>query len=189
MAWRGLAAGCGIAVWGAAAGAVAQDPFKTAIPAPRWESCEELHDTYLKRFQSADGFGLSRMMRPPMLDRSGVLDTGRDQYALERIELIGLLQHPQPVVYTPSFHTSRPDPAQKSRALTPFEARALAGLRAGRDLAVEADRNSGVMTNCVGAVRATATCLRCHEDAKAGDLLGAFSYALSRSPARSRTRG
>ena len=189
MAWRGLAAGFCIAVWGVAVGAVAQDPFKPATPAPRWESCEELHDTYLKRFQSADGFGLSRMVRPPMLDRSGVLDTGREQYALERIELIGLLQHPQPVVYTPSFHTSRPDPAQSTRPLTSFETHALAGFRQGRDIAVESDRTSGVMSGCVGAVRATTTCLRCHEDAKAGDLLGAFSYTLSRAPAISRAHG
>ena len=189
MAWRGLAAVFCITVWGAAVGAVGQDPFKPSIQAPRWESCEELHDTYLKRFQGADGFGLSRMMRPPMLDRSGVLDTGREQYSLERIELIGLLQHPQPVVYTPSYHTSRPDPAQQSRALTSFEARALAGFRTGRDIAVDSDNENGVIAACVGAVRATATCLRCHDDAKAGDLLGAFSYGLKRAPALSRTHG
>jgi hypothetical protein len=181
MTRRSLAAGLCLAVWGAAVGAVGQDPFKPAAPAPRWESCEELHDTYLRRFQDSEGFGLSRMMRAPMLDRSGVLDTGREQYTLDRIELIGLLQQPQPVVYTPSFHTSRPDPAHRSRALTPFEAKALSGFRAGRDIAVESNKDTGAMTGCVGAVRATTTCLRCHEDAKAGDLLGAFSYALSRT--------
>ena len=29
-----------------------------------WESCEEMHDSYVKRFVSAEGFGMSRMMPP-----------------------------------------------------------------------------------------------------------------------------
>jgi len=43
-AWRDLASGVCIAVWGAAVAAVGQDPFRPGAPAPRWESCEELRE-------------------------------------------------------------------------------------------------------------------------------------------------
>jgi hypothetical protein len=178
MAWRGLASGVCIAVWGAAVAAVGQDPFKPTTPAPRWESCEELHDMYLKRFEGVEGFGVSRMHRPPMRDLSGVLDGGRVPLSLDRLELIGL-QQKVPVVYTPFSHTSRPDPALKSRTLTEFEERALTAFRKGRDIAVDASQDGPAA--CVGAVRAKPTCLECHDGAKAGDLLGAFSYRFSRA--------
>ena len=50
-----------------------------------WESCEEMHDSYVKRFVSAEGFGMSRMMTPHMRDLSGVLDLGRTRYSIESI--------------------------------------------------------------------------------------------------------
>jgi len=177
-AWRGLGAGVCIAVWGAAVAAVGQDPFRPGAPAPRWESCEELHDMYLKRFEGVEGFGASRMYRPPMRDLSGVLETGRTTLSIERLELIGLLQK-LPVVYTPFSHTSRPDPVLKSRTLTAFEERALTDFRKGRDIAVDASEYGPEA--CVGAVRAKATCVECHDGAKVGDLLGAFSYRFSRA--------
>ena len=179
MAWRHLAAGFSVALWGVALGATAQDLFRPAGPPPRWESCEEMHDTYVKRFENVDGFGVSRMYRPPMRDLSGVLETGGAELSLGRLELIGLLPDKAPIVYTPFSHTSRPDPALKSRPLTTFEERAIADFRKGRDIAVDA--STGGPTTCVGAVRAKPTCLECHDGARTGDLLGAFSYGLSRN--------
>ena len=165
--------------WSTALVSAAQLPFRPGGPPPTWESCEEMHDLYLRRFESADGFGLSRMHTPRMRDLTGTLDTGRVKHRLERLELIGLLLGPSPVVYTPFAHSAVPGPDFKSRALTAFETRALADFRAGRDMAVQEDR--GVVTACVGAMRAAPTCLKCHDDAKAGDLLGAFSYTISRA--------
>ena len=89
MVGRRLAGTCFLAVWCGAVGLTAQDLLRPTGPPPQWESCEELHDTYLKRFESTDGMGLSRMYRAPMRDLSGSLDTGRARYSLVRLELIG----------------------------------------------------------------------------------------------------
>ena len=75
-----------------------------AAPPQIWESREEMHDDYVQRFESAAGFGMSRMLRPPMLDRSGTLDTGRSRYAIEALELVGHLQTDTPAAYVPTAH-------------------------------------------------------------------------------------
>ncbi len=173
-----LALACCFVVWAAAATGTAQHLVRPSGPPPEWESCEELHDTYLKRFEVTDGMGLSRMYLPPMRDLSGLLDTGRTKLFLARLELIGLLQGPSPVVYTPFSHTSRPDIDGQTRPVTAFEARALTEFRKGRDIV--ADDGNGEPSACAGAIRAKAACLTCHDNAKAGDLLGAFSYRFTR---------
>ena len=48
-----------------------------AAPPQIWESREEMHDDYIRRFESAAGFGMSRMLRPPMLDRTGNMRPAR----------------------------------------------------------------------------------------------------------------
>src|SRR5262245_56262345 len=76
-----------------------QLPGLRLTPPPEWESWEDMQDFYIHRFESAIGFGLSRMPTPPMLDRSGVLNLGHAVYTIERLELVGLLNGPDPVVY------------------------------------------------------------------------------------------
>ena len=151
-----------------------------------WESCEEMHDSYVKRFVSAEGFGFTRMMTPHMRDTTGVLDLGRTRYAIETIELVGLLQQPQPTVYVPARHdsgrtssTGQRTPTTGQRTPTTFERSALASFRTGRDMASQSDPDA---LRCIGAVRAADACLRCHEDKKVGDLLGAFTYRLRALP-------
>jgi cytochrome c553 len=144
-----------------------------------WESCEEMHDSYVKRFVAAEGFGMSRLMTPHMRDISGVLDLGRTRYSVESIELIGLLQQPQPTVYMPARHDFGLKLSTGQRPPTTFETSALASFRSGRDLV---SQDSPGALRCIGAVRAAAACLRCHEDKKTGDLLGAFTYRLKALP-------
>jgi hypothetical protein len=145
-----------------------------------WESCEEMHDSYVKRFVSAEGFGLTRMMTPHMRDTSGTLDLGRTRYSIESIELVGLLQRSQPVVYLPSLHSSgAAGGTGTKRAPTSFEASALADFRGGKGMASQSEPGA---LRCIGAVRATEKCLECHENKKAGDLLGAFTYRLKTIP-------
>lgn len=150
------------------------------VPQQSWESCEEMHDDYVRRFESSPGFGLSRMARPLMVERAGVLDLGRSRHALTSIELVGLLKLETPVVYVPSWHGARPA-GFTSRELTSFEKSALAGLRTGTGMASAEERDSGVLY-CMGALRAKDSCISCHRDKKPGDLLGAFTYRLD--PAR-----
>lgn len=153
-------------------------PLPDPLPSPTWESCEEMHDDYVLRFESVPGFGMSRMWRPPMADRSGVLDDGRTKYSIESLELVGRLKTDTPAVYTPLVHGERPAAGTfTSRALTSFEKSALESFRTGRGLAGAPAGSDGTM-RCMGAVRAKSSCLRCHQDRQAGDLLGAFTYRL-----------
>jgi hypothetical protein len=155
---------------------------KTTVAPPRvppaWESCEEMHDTYAQRFVSAEGLGMARMRTATMVDRSGILDLGRSRYLIATLELIGLLRRDTPVVYIPRIHGERVETLlAKLRPLTEFESSALSAFRAGRDIAIAEPDATGAL-NCVGALRAQASCLRCHSDNKAGALLGAFTYQL-----------
>jgi hypothetical protein len=150
-------------------------------PPPEWESCEDMQEFYIRRFESALGFGLSRMPTPPMLDRSGVLDLGRARYTIQRLELVGLLNGPDPVVYEPIRHNVKVVEDYRSRALTPFETRALAKLRAGGFMEYAEGPEPGTLL-AFGALRGDGSCLKCHKDKKEGDLLGAFTYALRVKP-------
>jgi hypothetical protein len=170
-----------IALFAALSGAVALSaqlvPLSQPPPAHTWESCEEMHDAYVSKFERSPGFGLSRMARPEMLDRSGVLDLGRTRYSIDRVELIGLMRSTTPVVYITSARSiGLRSEMVGSRELTSFEKRSVAAFRSGKSIDSAADGADTLA--CVGAVRAKDTCLNCHEGRKTGDLLGAFTYRL-----------
>jgi hypothetical protein len=98
-----------------------------------------------------------------------------DRWRVDHIQLIGILVHPQPVVYLTNKMPSMEQVRQgKVRDLDFFEDTALAALREGEDLYIVRKNDTVRM---LGAVRATKTCQQCH-DAQVGDLLGAFSYTL-----------
>jgi hypothetical protein len=101
-----------------------------------------------------------------------------DHWEIERLELIGLLLHDEPVAYV-SEHLPRMDELREAptRALDRFEAMALEELRRGKDLSVE-EMPWGL--RMLGAVRSVKQCVECHGGER-GDLLGAFSYTLHRS--------
>jgi hypothetical protein len=153
--------------------------LRLATP-PEWESPEDMQDFYIRRFESAIGFGLSRMPTPPMLDRTGVLDLGPARYTIERLELVGLLNGPDPVVYEPIRHNVKTVDDYRGRALTPFETKALARLRAGGFIDVAEGERGTLLV--FGALRGNGSCLKCHKDKREGDLLGAFTYALRAKP-------
>jgi hypothetical protein len=158
--------------------ATAQTPRPSGGYLPRnltFESCEEMHDSYLKRFVSAEGAGLTRMMTPALLDTSSTLELGKTRYGIETIELVGLLKNSTPVVYGPRMHSIGPPQRTANRAPDAFEVSALAGFSRGKDIVSRNDANA---LRCIGAVRAVKECVQCHEDKKPGDLLGAFTYRL-----------
>jgi hypothetical protein len=100
------------------------------------------------------------------------------RWRIEHVQLVGILSHEQPVVYLtdklPSMEQIRQG---KTRKLDYFEEAALPTLREGEDLFIV---SKGETVRMLGALRATKTCLQCH-DAAVGDLLGAFSYVLQRA--------
>lgn len=170
------------AIWLNAIALLAQDGTTIRpVPQTRWESCDEMHDYYVRRFESSPGFGMSRMAQPLMLDRSGVLDLGRMSYAVQSVELVGLLHRSTPVVYVPMMHGTKIDPSFESRDLTDFEKNSLDAFLGGSDIASTGGDKAGRL-RCTGTLRAKASCLGCHKSKKAGDLLGAFTYTLRSVP-------
>jgi len=103
----------------------------------------------------------------------------KEQWLVTRLELVSLLKQKEPMVYV-AKELPRMEELKKAktRALSDFEAGALATLRDGEDVVTDATTNHIRM---VGALRATKQCLECHE-VRRGDLLGAFSYDLLRDP-------
>jgi hypothetical protein len=100
-------------------------------------------------------------------------------WRVQHIQLVGILSHKKPVVYLTDKLPSMEQVRQgKTRPLDVFEEAGLPALREGDDLFLA---SKGESFRMLGALRATKTCLQCH-DAKAGDLLGAFSYTLRRAP-------
>lgn len=100
-----------------------------------------------------------------------------DCYVVNRIELIGVLMHQQPVVYL-SDHLPRMEDLKqaKTRELDDFERKALEQFRSGRDLVFQ-EHASGI--RMVGAIRSVNQCTTCHGSQR-GQLLGAFSYQIGR---------
>lgn len=94
-------------------------------------------------------------------------------WAVETVELVGLLLAPDPQVYV-SASLPRMDEVRHAQTRHPdgFESPALARLRAGDELVH--DEPAGRL---LGAIRAAKQCLQCHGGDR-GELLGAFSYRL-----------
>ena len=99
-------------------------------------------------------------------------------WKLLRVELVGLLLKEEPVVYMsahlPDMKELRSVPTRK---LESFESSALEKLRKGEDL-VTGTSSDGM--RILGALRSAQQCQKCHGGER-GDLLGAFSYSLSKA--------
>ena len=90
-----------------------------------------------------------------------------------RLELLGLVVHPEPVVYVsdhlPAMHELSGAP---TRSPDEFERTSLEKLRSGESI-VWAGSTGG--NRMLGAIRSGSRCVTCH-GGRRGDLLGAFSY-------------
>lgn len=98
-------------------------------------------------------------------------------WEVERLDLLSLLLNDPPAVYVsenlPSMGELRVAP---KRPPSEFENAALQRLRDGESLVAESSSHT---IRLLGAIRATVSCLDCH-DVKQGRMLGAFSYVLRR---------
>jgi len=114
---------------------------------------------------------------PP--DRVEPRESHPARWKIGRLELVSLLKFDEPAVYVSENLPRMKDLAKATtRPLTDFERQALASLEAGEDLVSLAATNDIYL---LGAVRAVQQCTACHA-AQRGELLGAFSYRLKRSP-------
>lgn len=158
-------------------------PFESTPKTRRpgvWQSFQAMHDWYEKQFvENENGFGLRRVFDfdEPFARRIEI--NGR-LYRPMRLELVSFKDHESPVAYVNSWT----NPIKKTykipgtRLLTAFEVRALHDLQDGSDFVYNGDADN---PRFVGAIRAKATCLSCH-DGKQGDLLGSFAYELTPVP-------
>jgi hypothetical protein len=149
-------------------------------PPTSWTSVTQMHAVYVEQFIQSSGFGVNRMGQDLRSFYELVLNG--QPHVVERVELIGLVKHPEPTAYVISsslpqkaFFTNYMTRYLKTRALTEFETNALVELRKGRDEVIGTHEGSAAI---LGAVRARRECLKCH-DGEAGSLLGAFSYAMA----------
>jgi len=111
-------------------------------------------------------------------DLAIVTDGGKKQWKVRRSELVGLVKHPEPVVYvTDKLPTMEKGEEVPTRELDTFEVAALKILRAGEGLHVE---KRGDQLRMLGPIFAGESCVRCHDEK--GQLLGAFTYRLERVP-------
>jgi hypothetical protein len=123
---------------------------------------------YVKDRQHVAGFQGHQFSQVPEPDRGWVLRT---------VDLMGVVVHDRPVVYVtanlPRMEELRDTPM---RPPDDFEALGLAALRRGDDFFVR-DATEG--RRMLGAIRSARKCVACHEGER-GNLLGAFSYTLTR---------
>jgi hypothetical protein len=162
-------------------------PISPGEPLLRVEPNDEFyfhHDGGMRAFLHPTGFGYVK-------DRAhvagfkphgfGYLPVHESKHwRVHHILLIGILSHPDPVVYLTDKLPSMEQVRQgKTRPLDFFEEAGLASLSQGEDLYIAQKDDTLRM---LGALRATKTCQQCH-DAQIGDLLGAFSYTLRPSTA------
>jgi|GEM_PF-5179048 len=111
-----------------------------------------------------------RAVPPPRLPQDKV-------WRVTQLRLVSLLEHPEPVVYaSEEFPDMKKLDGTKTVPLDAFETGALKKLYAGAQVEIEPRVNQIRM---LGAVRCAKSCMQCH-DAKRGELLGAFTYTLTR---------
>jgi len=178
-------------------------PRESVVPTPspilepsadgrrRWSSYEEMHDFFVASFVSSEGFGDSRTPRP--LARQNELDISGKLYHIGHVELISLGDGAglsskgsarPPARGEPFAYATMNDPTRrmlkdaKYRELSKPEMEALVTLKAGGESTIIGSTEHPVL---VGALRATESCLECH-NGKEHDLLGAFSYSLVLTP-------
>lgn len=156
----------------------------TVVEEPRTKAFGYKHRAVVAEFLHVPGFGLVR-------DRTQVYGFEPHGFrepsqhlpfgtmTVERVELVGLLLHGEPVTYVtdrlPTMEGVRGFP---TRPLDDFEAASLKLLRAGEDLTSGAGPD---VTRAFGSIRSTKQCVACHGGER-GDLLGAFSYVLRETP-------
>jgi len=116
---------------------------------------------------------------PRKQDQSENLGSKQDKWIVSKLELISLLKHEKPAAYiSDNLPRMKELTEADTRELDQFEADALKKIEAGEDVITKASLNHIYM---VGSVRARKQCVSCHY-VKEGDLLGAFSYELDRTP-------
>lgn len=164
-------------------GALSPSPWVASSPQEQQKASEgfrSLHDSSVVDFVHPEGFGYIKDRRHVVgfqEHQISQMPEPADRWALQRLDLLSLLLHEEPVAYvTDHLPRMKELRAASTRELDDFESVGLPALQRGEDLFV---RSKGQELRMLGALRAARQCLACHE-AERGDLLGAFSYRMMR---------
>lgn len=154
------------------------DPPGDGEPVAAGGGLQEMHRAAALDFLNPEGWGLVKGrdrvagFRP---HRFSAVPDAKPKWEVETVELVGLLMHPEPVVYVsaklPAMDQLRGAP---TRGLDEFESAGLARLRAGEDAHAA---GTDARVRMVASLRNGKACITCH-GGRYGDLLGAFSYTL-----------
>lgn len=145
-------------------------------PIPFSKDMKHIHDTSVNDFLSPKPTVANDGQQPAVFWPIGKFDKEQKVWEAKSVDLIGLLKNPEPVVYDSERMTDMDDPDHPpTRLLDPFEQAGLQALTKGENLF---GRSRDGVIRLLGAVRAEASCVKCHRDKKEGDLLGAFSYVV-----------
>jgi hypothetical protein len=145
-----------------------------------WESYQAMHAYILDRFVRSDGFGFRRMPRVQDVPRERRIYADGVRYTVSRVQLISLNGGKEPFAYKSPYDDAMKNALKRDPhvPLVEGEADALAQLKEGKEVVLIGAEGKREL---VGAVRATADCMKCHS-VKEGTLLGAFRYPLIREP-------
>ncbi len=129
-----------------------------------------IHRLNLNQFSASNG-PVTKGATPEKADH-----TKEQTWEIHSLDLVGLVMHDTPKVYVskrlPDMKNLNKAPI---REMDVFEAEGLEELINGKDLYV---RTKAETVRVLGPIRASQACLKCHADAKDGEMLGAFSYTL-----------
>lgn len=106
-------------------------------------------------------------------------------WVVKEVQLVGLVKHPEPVVYLSTDPVMKGKAEVKTRRPDGFESKSLEVIRGGGDL-VQVQKRDGAL-RAVSGIYAGRQCAKCHE--RPGEMLGAFSYRLALEDAPALTRG
>lgn len=136
-----------------------------SVSDPSFLAARQTHARTTETFVESAGFGLSRVL---------TIDPRREFHqetdSIANVELVSLLVHEEPSAY---MIQQGPVPVER-RPLDSFEELALDRVRLGANLVWSPEQPQRMF----GAIRASASCLDCHTQARENDLLGAFTYVL-----------
>jgi hypothetical protein len=155
--------------------AAASRPATWSLEALHRSGAEDLLDPdrigYVTDVNHVAGFESHRFTRLPGSSQ----EPWRKNWAVTRLELIGLLKYDRPKAYV-TEHLPRLDELGEAatRDLDDFESAALPRLRTYEDLVIDEQPRR---IRLLGSLRAGVDCLQCH-DVQRGELLGCLSYEL-----------
>ena len=146
---------------------------------------EKFHEHHTNEFVKADGFGERRVVILPK-QYELVLDGGK--YVLTDMKLLSTTDRKKPVVWEfpggknkfSIFSTLNKDKIKdghmKKRPIADNELKDMKKLKEGEDWVLHKDQRD---LRIVAPLHGGPTCIRCHEDYKEGEFMGAFIYDLT----------